>query len=247
MADALRADPPVTLTARQRARAEITREILEAARRQLASDGAANISLRAIARDLGMPSSAIHRYFATREDLVTRLIVEAYDRVGAAAEQSQQDIPPGDLMTRFSAACRAVRGWALAHPHEYSLVFGSPIPDYDAPDETVPAAARVPAVLGAILVDAASQRGGGRGTFPRLTDAGRAAIAPAIELFADQIPAEQVQAGLMIWMGIFGTISFELYGHQSGSVGPTEQDRDAYFESCISAWAVQADIAAVGR
>ena len=242
MSDPLRTGRPVTLTARQRARAEVTAEILRAAREQLASEGASSISLRAVARGLGMPSSGIYRYFSTREQLLTRLIIEAYDSVGAAAEDSQGDLPRGDLPARFAAACRAIRAWALARPHEYSLVFGSAIPNYQAPEETVPAAARAPNVLGAILLDAAKGRSGRRpGQIP-LTGAGRRAIAPAMELYAQQVPAEQMQAGLMVWSGLFGAISFELYGHLYGSVGPAPEDRDAFFESCIAAWAAQVGI-----
>ena len=77
----------VPRTARERARAEITREILAAGRRHLATDGAAALSLRAIARDLGMASSAVYRYVASRDDLLTRLIIDAYDSLGAAADQ----------------------------------------------------------------------------------------------------------------------------------------------------------------
>jgi AcrR family transcriptional regulator len=242
MTAALRADPPITLTARQRARAEITAEILAAARRQLASEGAAAISLRAAARDLGMPSSGIYRYFSTREELLTRLIVEAYESVGTAAEASQIGVPAGDLPARFGAACRAIRGWALAHPHEYSLVFGSPIPNYEAPEETVAAAARVPAVLGAILLDAVKKTNGARRKEIPLTDSGRRAIRPALALFSGQIPAERMQVGLMVWSGLFGAISFELYGHLDGSVGDSVEDREAFFESCITGWAAQAGI-----
>jgi AcrR family transcriptional regulator len=93
----------VPRTARERARAEITREITEAARRHLAIDGAAALSLRAIARDLGMASSAVYRYVASRDDLLTRLIIEAYDSLGAAAEKAEatQDRQVGrDLHSR---------------------------------------------------------------------------------------------------------------------------------------------------
>src|SRR5215470_9097552 len=79
----------VPRTARERARAEITREILAAGRRHLATEGAAGLSLRAIARDLGMASSAVYRYVASRDDLLTRLIIEAYDSLGAAAEAAE--------------------------------------------------------------------------------------------------------------------------------------------------------------
>ncbi len=236
MSDAARIEPPVTLTARQRARAEVTAEILRTARAQLVTEGAGNISLRAVARDLGMPSSGIYRYFSTRDELLTRLIIEAYDSVGAAAEASQVEAADADLATRFAAACRAVRTWSLEHPHEYALVFGSPVPDYQAPEETIPAAARVPAVLGGLLVEAAGRKGGSRRRDVPLDDAGRRAIAPAVGLLGGLVPAERMQVGLMVWSGLFGAISFELYGHQHGSVGPDREDRDAYFKSCIAVW-----------
>lgn len=235
---------PVTLTARQRARAEITAEILRAARKQLATEGAGAISLRAVARDLGMPSSGIYRYFKTRDELLTRLIIEAYESIGAAAEASQLPVAAADLSGRFAAACRAMREWALDHPHEYSLVFGSPIPDYRAPEETVQAAARAPAVLSAVLLEA-GRRGGGICRAPApLSSSGRRAIEPALDLFSHQVAAEQAQAGLMVWSGLFGAISFELFGHFYGSVGQTREDRDAFFESCITSWADQAGISA---
>src|SRR5215475_9172589 len=92
----------VPRTARERARAEITREILEAGRRHLAMEGAAALSLRAIARDLGMVSSAVYRYVASRDDLLTRLIIDAYDALGAAAETREADVDRADLAGRWS-------------------------------------------------------------------------------------------------------------------------------------------------
>ena len=76
-------------TARERVRAELTREITEVARRQLAAEGAAGLSLRAVARELGMVSSAIYRYFPSRDDLLTALIIDAYDAIGEAAERGR--------------------------------------------------------------------------------------------------------------------------------------------------------------
>src|SRR5215831_3548869 len=104
----------VPRTARERARAEITREILEAGRRHLATDGAAGLSLRAIARDLGMVSSAVYRYVASRDDLLTALIIDAYTSLGDAAEQAEAAVPREDLLGRFRALGHAVRDWALS-------------------------------------------------------------------------------------------------------------------------------------
>ena len=128
----------VPRTARERARAEITAEILDAARGYLATDGAPALSLRAIARDLGMASSALYRYFKSRDELLTRLIIDAYDSLGAAAEVREATIDRNDLAGRFTAICEAVRAWALAHPNEYALIYGSPVPGYVAPADTVP-------------------------------------------------------------------------------------------------------------
>src|SRR5512142_440572 len=146
---------PALRTARERARAEITAEILAAARGYLATDGAAALSLRAIARDLGMASSALYRYFGSRDELLTRLIVDAYDSLGAAAEAREMTVDRDDLGARFAAVCDAVRDWALAHPNEYALIYGSPVPGYVAPADTVRPASRVTALLLRIIAEAA--------------------------------------------------------------------------------------------
>src|SRR3954451_17346946 len=105
----------VPTTARERARAELTAEITDLARAQLATVGAAGLSLRAVARELGMASSAMYRSFASRDELLTRLIIDGYDAIGAAAEQA--DDPTAAPAERWLTVCRAVRRWALAHPH----------------------------------------------------------------------------------------------------------------------------------
>src|SRR5262245_424878 len=113
-------------TLRARVRAEMTEEIKQSARQQLAADGA-NLSLRAIARDLGMVSSALYRYFASRDDLLTALIIDAYNALGEATEQGEARVPREDLAGRWLAAGHAIRDWAVAHPHEYALIYGSPV------------------------------------------------------------------------------------------------------------------------
>jgi AcrR family transcriptional regulator len=138
---------------RARVRAELTREIADVARRHLASAGAAALSLRAVARELGMASSAVYRYFPSRDDLLTALIVDAYDALGEAAERAEAAAPRDDLRARWHAGCTAAREWALAHPHEYALLYGSPVPGYAAPETTIAPAARVALVLCRVLAD----------------------------------------------------------------------------------------------
>src|SRR4051795_1374135 len=215
-------------TARERVRAELTREITDAARRQLAEVGAAALSLRAVAREVGMVSSAVYRYFPSRDDLLTRLIIDAYDDLGAAAEAA--DLPSAPPLERWLAVCRAVRSWALAHPHEYALLYGSPVPGYRAPEDTIPAAARVGIVLGRILGDTAHAGllpdGSGERDPGLVSDDAVAVLGgehPALD------DAVRVRA-LLAWSSLYGTISFELFGHFVGSV----EDGDRYFDRAMA-------------
>ena len=213
-------------TARDRARTELTAQITELARAQLATVGAAGLSLRAVARELGMVSSAVYRYFPSRDDLLTRLIIEGYDALGAAAEEADDPTaPPAD---RWLAVCRAVRRWALDHPHEYALLYGSPVPGYAAPPDTVPAAVRVGAVLGGVLGDAARAGGlrpppgGGTGTVSR----------DQVEVLGGEHPDldDAVRArAVLAWSGLYGLVSFELFGHLTGVV----TDRDRFFDDAV--------------
>ena len=215
-------------TARERIRAELTAEITDAARRQLAEVGAAALSLRAVARELGMASSAVYRYFPSRDDLLTRLIIDGYDDLGAAAESA--DEPSAAPAERWLAVCRAVRGWARAHPHEYALLYGSPVPGYVAPEDTVPAASRVGVVLGRILGDAARS-----GALPEAAgerDPGLVSNA-AVEVLGGDHPSldDTVRTrALLAWSAVYGTISFELFGHFVGSV----EDGDRYFDRAVT-------------
>src|SRR5215469_13446558 len=126
---------------RARVRAEMIDEIKEAARRQLATEGA-NLSLRAIARELGVVSSALYRYFASRDDLLTALIIDAYNSLGEAAEQGEGAVARRDLAGRWLALGRSIRTWARENTPEYALLYGSPVPGYQAPQDTIGPASR---------------------------------------------------------------------------------------------------------
>ena len=117
------ADAPTTK--RAQARAAMTADIKRIARSHLAEHGADGLSLRAVARDLGVVSSAVYRYVASRDELLTLLIIDAYDAVGEAAERAAADDGAG-AEARWVRTCCALRSWAVAHPHDYALVYGSP-------------------------------------------------------------------------------------------------------------------------
>ncbi|MFI9822637.1 TetR/AcrR family transcriptional regulator [Streptomyces sp. NPDC052013] len=209
--------------ARARARIEVTAAIKEEARRQLAAEGAAKLSLRAVARELGMASSAIYRYFPSRDDLLTALITDAYDSLGEAAEAARTatdaDAPPP---RRWIAVCEAVRTWALTHPHEYALIYGTPVPGYTAPRTTVPAASRVALALIAILREADRES---RLTEPALPPELRPEAERMAADFAPDLPPETAAAMVAAWAQLFGLVGFELFGQFNRVV----EDRERFF------------------
>jgi AcrR family transcriptional regulator len=217
-------------TARERVRAELTREITEVARRQLATEGAGQLSLRAVAKEMGMVSSAIYRYFPSRDDLLTALIVDGYNAIGEVAEQADRGCPGGDYPGRWLAVAGAVRDWALAHPHEYALVYGSPVPGYQAPQQTIAPAARAATVFGAII--SAAQAAGAlrlpKGG-PAVPESLRADAAGLRESIMPGVPDDVIAAGVTCWAGLFGLVSFELFGQLENVI----TDRDAFFAHAV--------------
>ena len=117
--------------------------IKETAWKQIAEAGAPTLGLRSIARELNITAPSIYNYFPSRDDLVTALIVDAYNSLADAQETSIQNLAADDLSGRLFALGMAYREWAVTYPQRYQLIFGTPIPHYHAPDEiTLPAAAR---------------------------------------------------------------------------------------------------------
>ena len=218
-----------TQNARERARAQLTREIKEEARRQVAAGGAQQLSLRAVARELGMVSSALYRYYPSRDELLTALIIDAYDSLGGAAEAAVADAERASVRDRWRACCRAVRDWAQARPHEYALIYGSPVPGYQAPPQTVAPAGRVPMVLGGLLAEAwqdperreapAPPARPVQPTLPGLL-AGQAKAVAA--LIAPSVPPDVIARALIAWTQLFGMVSFELFGQLVGSADPAD-------------------------
>ncbi|MEV5157579.1 TetR/AcrR family transcriptional regulator [Streptomyces sp. NPDC053728] len=210
--------------ARERARVEVTAAIKDEARKQLAAEGAAKLSLRAVARELGMVSSALYRYFPSRDDLLTALIVEAYDAVGEAAETARAEAgaPAGAISpaARWTAVSCAVREWALGHPHEYALIYGSPVPGYAAPQDTVGPASRVGQVLISVVRDA--HLAGGL-ALPPVDPALRPEAARMAADLAPDLPPAVVAALVSAWAQLFGLISFELFGQFNRVVEAREQ------------------------
>jgi AcrR family transcriptional regulator len=238
-------------TARARARAQLTAEIKDAARRQLERDGVAELSLRAVARELGMASSAVYRYFPSRDELLTALIVDAYDSIADAAahEDDLARARGDDHGTRWVAVCRAVRAWALAHPREWALVYGTPVAGYAAPVDTIEPASRIGRVLAGIAADA---RRDGAAALPAQHDTtswvtegvhqmmGGAAASGVDASHADgsadgrgdgsdRSGDDFADRALTMWIVMIGAINFELFGHLHNVV----TDYDGYFDAAM--------------
>lgn len=223
----MEATPGVVQNARQRVRAAVSADIVAEARRQLAVEGAGGLSLRAVARQLGMASSAMYRYFPSRDELLTALIVEGYDALADVAEAAATT--GGGNLKRFRTVCRAVRGWALEHPHEYALLYGSPIPGYQAPGLTIGPASRTTLVLTGIIHDAYRV---GEVRVPEGPPLNRAMTTEARvigQLAMPDVPLPVVAGALVVWTLLFGQISFELFGRFEGVV----QEPEVLFEHTV--------------
>ena len=211
-------------TARARARLELTEEIKAAARRQLTEGGPSELSLRAVARELGMVSSAVYRYFASRDDLLTALVIDAYESIGAIAEKAAAEAR-GGFEARWLHLTRAIRSWALANPNEYALIYGSPVPGYAAPQDTIDPASRVALALLQIVVDGVDAGEIDAGDEPSMPRNVRTDFAGLRAMAASGVPDAVLSRTLLAWSALFGCISLEMFGHLHNVI----HDYDAYF------------------
>ena len=120
---------------RRETRERIEAQIIELGRRHLVEQGAAGLSLRAIARDLGMVSSAVYRYVANRDELLTLLLIDAYSDLADAVDRARVVVAEEVWGEDVVAIAHAAREWAVAHPASWALLYGSPVPGYHAPAE----------------------------------------------------------------------------------------------------------------
>lgn len=212
---------------RQDTREQTEARIIQLGRQQLVDRGAAGLSVRAIARELGMVSSAVYRYVSSRDELLTLLLVDAYSDLADAVDRARETA--GELWSDdVVAIARATRRWAVAHPSRWALLYGSPVPGYHAPPErTVAVGTRVVAAF----FDAVAS-GIATGDI-RLTDV----VAPQpmstdFERIRQEFgfPGDDQVVGkcFLLWAGVLGAISLEVFG-QYGS--DTLTDPETVFDA----------------
>ena len=219
------APPTIARTARDRARIELTEEIKRVGRRHLSEHGAAGLSLRAVARDVGMVSSAVYRYYPSRDELLTALIVDAYDAVGAVAESVEARAGARATSVRLLEVCEAVRKWARANSQEYALIYGSPVPGYAAPEATIEPASRVPLVLLRIVVDGVERGDVVPGEPVSMARTLHADFAQLRKDAAPGVPDSVLARVFALWAQVLGSINLEMFGHLHNVI----HDYDAFF------------------
>lgn len=190
----------------------MTDEIKAAARHRLAMNGAADLSLRGVARDLDIVASALYRYFPSRDALLTALLVDAYQELADVAGRAEAAVPRDDLRGRWLAIGRAVRTWAVANPAEYGLLYGNPIPGYAAPQDTVEPASQVILLLVGVLLDGAAQGSLTPLRRTELAEPVRADLRALIDKKSGDMPEELLDTALAGWSHLFGLVSFEVFG-----------------------------------
>ncbi|MDN3295815.1 TetR-like C-terminal domain-containing protein [Streptomyces ficellus] len=208
--------------------------VIKASARQLLMKlGAGGLSLEAAARESGLPVRDVEAVFPHRDDLLTALVIDAYDESGAAMEQADRDARDANAPAgaRLLAVARALRQWSFDNPADFTLIYGSPVPDYHAPQDTVPPASRTPAVLAGIVRAALEA---GELTPPRRAVPGPPLLRPeAVELFGGVPEApfsDIIERGIVLWSSLIGLLVFQVFSRTHDSV----RDEAAFFDFAIA-------------
>jgi AcrR family transcriptional regulator len=227
-------------TRRERTRAATIEEIKQTALRLMHAYGTTDLRFSDIAREMGMTAPALYRYFADRDELLTAMIVDAYDDLGEAVAKARDQVPADDPTGRLYAVGQAYRAWARQEPQRFALILGMPVPGYAAPEggPTTEAAERAMAQLKALFFDAADRNMLGPPLLRDVSESLQACVqAEHDTMHPDEpmLPAETFQAMLHCWSALHGFTCLEAYGHLDWL--PAE-GRDALFDASIRLIAV---------
>ncbi|GAA1240161.1 TetR/AcrR family transcriptional regulator [Kitasatospora nipponensis] len=239
--DATRTEPTGALSRRDRTRAATVEEIKRTALTLMREAGTSEVRFTEIARAMGVTPPALYRYFADRDELLTALVADSFDGLAAAFAAAQSSVPADDLGGRFLAICSAYRQWANGDPQRFALIFGAPLPSYQAPVDgpTSEAGHRALDHLGALVAD--SRRLGRLGE-PLVELSGAAAaglLAKHADHAEDDLDPAMYQVLLLTWSTLHGFVSLEVYGHFCWLEEPA---RDGLFEAQVQAAALIAGL-----
>jgi AcrR family transcriptional regulator len=222
-------------------------EIKDTARRILVAEGVDGLSLRAIAREMGMTAPALYRYFPSREDLVVHLIADLYGELAEAMAAARDAQGPEDTPGRLSAACRAFRQWAVGHPREFALLFGSPIPGLEAGRRggEVTVAHEAGDRFGGIFAELVARIYVTRPfAVPAEADIDpllRQELAEWCTSFPVPLPIGVAKVFLSCWIRLYGTVAMEVFGHLKFAVADAEPVFEAELRDLAGKLGVGAD------
>ncbi|WP_242613929.1 TetR/AcrR family transcriptional regulator [Actinomadura roseirufa] len=205
------------LTRRERLRAETSQEIKTVALTLMATGGPGAISLRAIAREMGMTANAIYGYFATRDELVTTLINDVHTSLLVALEAARDARPADDAAGRIHAWALAYREWAVANPEGFRLIYGDPVPGYQVPEGGAAPEAehRTCAGLTGLIALAWPRAGRHQPDGYQWSDFDDELVSTVREEFPG-LPPAGVALAVRLWGRMHGLVTLEVYGHLRG-------------------------------
>src|SRR5512139_3827821 len=200
---------------RDRVRAATTLEITETARRILVEQGPEAVTLRAIAREMGMTAPALYRYFGSHQELVRSLVGGVFSELTAAIRRALGTVESRDMTGKFMVACYEFRRWALDHRREYSLIFGSPLPglEVDRDDLATECVREFGTTFLTLFVELWSKR-----PFPVPADDEidprlREQLARYRSGVGVELPLGTFLVYLDCWVRLQGLVSLEVFGH----------------------------------
>lgn len=208
---------------RERMRQATVAEIKATARRLLVEGGDA-LSLRAIARAMGITAPALYRYYDSHEDLVTALAVDLFAELVTELKQTRDALPEDEVPARLLAVSRAFRRWSLEHPHEFGLLFANPMPQLAGPakrEEVHAAAQRFGSVFGELVAQLWQRQpfpGASADLDPRVAEQ----LAAYDEPLARLLPRPALYVFLRCWSRLYGTVTLEVFGHLQWALTDTE-------------------------
>jgi AcrR family transcriptional regulator len=215
------------LSRRDRVRAATTQEIIQTARRLVVEQGPTDVSLRAIARQMGMTAPALYRYFGSHEELLRHVVADIFtelaDYVRAAIHAAANGVGAGlseaeVMAVKLIAGCRAFRAWTLEHVPEFSMIFGSPLPGLEvlheiSRDPTVDCGYQFGQVFLDLFGDLYKRRPFSIPADEDIDPSLRAQLAQYRQLGGTDLPLGALQTFLRCWVLLYGTVSLEVFGH----------------------------------
>jgi AcrR family transcriptional regulator len=229
---------PVTATSRRdRVREETLADIKAAARKLLAEQGPAGVQLRPVAREVGLTAPALYRYVDSLEALIELVCVDCFQELGDAMEAARDAVPDAPVMPRLMDTARAFRAWAVAHPAEFGLVFGTPVQspqDADSPTEAEEGAARFGNIFSALFIELWATQPFKIYTDDELAPGLAAGIQPfstwLCHFVGTDIPKGALVSFIEAWIRLHGAVALETFGHLHWAL----EDGSPLFEQTLS-------------